>query len=218
MTDPGTSIPQGVALDKSNRSGRFARHRSARAPTAGYVAAFLLLPGDRGGDNPLYDVAHLLELWDEVVGAVPDARALARRRAERRRCGAARRPERRLARARCRRSSCSPRVANLGRRALPAQRRPGRARVEDRRVPRRAGSRSSRTTRRSSPTCARPAPGCSSTRRAEFVEAAAGLLANDERRAELAAARARCRAKRGTGGCSRSRYAAILDEHLPRLD
>jgi len=40
----------------------------------GYLAAFLLLPGDRGGDNPLYDVSHLLELWDEIAARVPGAR------------------------------------------------------------------------------------------------------------------------------------------------
>jgi glycosyltransferase involved in cell wall biosynthesis len=77
VTRPWHVISQGVALDKLDPGEveRVAReHRSDGAPVAGYVAAFLLLPGDRGGDNPLYDVSHLLELWDEIVKRRPDAR------------------------------------------------------------------------------------------------------------------------------------------------
>ena len=38
------------------------------------MAAHLLTAGDRGGDNPLYNVDHLLELWQEIHGRVPHAR------------------------------------------------------------------------------------------------------------------------------------------------
>jgi glycosyltransferase involved in cell wall biosynthesis len=65
---PWHVVPQGVTrpalTDRPRRTG----------PIVGYLAAFLLLPGDRGGDNALYDVSHLLELWDEIAARVPGAR------------------------------------------------------------------------------------------------------------------------------------------------
>ena len=64
---PWHVVPQGVTRPPFVPS---ARH----APTVGYLAAFLLLPGDRGGGNPLYDLTHLLELWDEIATRVPGAR------------------------------------------------------------------------------------------------------------------------------------------------
>lgn len=66
---PWHVIPQGVARELLE--GAAPRRRPG--PVVGYVAAFLLLPGDRGGDNPLYDVSHLLELWDEIAARCPDA-------------------------------------------------------------------------------------------------------------------------------------------------
>ena len=65
---PWHVVPQGVT--RTPLTERLRR----RGPTVGYLAAFLLLPGDRGGDNPLYDVSHLLELWDEIAARVPGAR------------------------------------------------------------------------------------------------------------------------------------------------
>ena len=47
------------------------------------MAAHLLTDGDRGAEGPLYNVDHLLELWDEIHARAPRGRALARRRAER---------------------------------------------------------------------------------------------------------------------------------------
>ena len=68
MRTPWHVVPQGVTrpalTERPRRTG----------PTVGYLAAFLLLPGDRGGDNALYDVSHLLELWDEIAARVPGAR------------------------------------------------------------------------------------------------------------------------------------------------
>jgi glycosyltransferase involved in cell wall biosynthesis len=65
---PWHVVPQGVTRppvgERPRRTG----------PTVGYLAAFLLLPGDRGGADPLYDVSHLLELWDEIAARVPGAR------------------------------------------------------------------------------------------------------------------------------------------------
>ena len=65
---PWHVVPQGVArlplAERPRRTG----------PTVGYLAAFLLLPGDRGGGDPLYDVSHLLDLWDEIAARVPGAR------------------------------------------------------------------------------------------------------------------------------------------------
>jgi glycosyltransferase involved in cell wall biosynthesis len=40
----------------------------------GYMAAHLLSAGDRGGESPLYNVDHLLDLWDEIHVRVPAAR------------------------------------------------------------------------------------------------------------------------------------------------
>jgi len=73
---PWHVIPQGAPLDKLDRAlvDSIRRQKRGRARlVAGFVSAFLLLPGDRGGDNPLYEISHLLELWDEVVARIPGA-------------------------------------------------------------------------------------------------------------------------------------------------
>jgi glycosyltransferase involved in cell wall biosynthesis len=74
---PWHLVPQGVALDtldpeKTREIGR--RLGRGDSVVVGYTAAFLLLPGDRGGGNPLYDVSHLLELWEEIAPRAPQAR------------------------------------------------------------------------------------------------------------------------------------------------
>lgn len=74
---PWHVVPQGVALealDPARSAAIGAEHAADGAFVVGYVAAYLLLPGDRGGDNPLYDVSHLLSLWDEIGRRVPNAR------------------------------------------------------------------------------------------------------------------------------------------------
>ncbi len=40
----------------------------------GYIASTLRLTGDRHADNPLHNVDHLLDLWDEIHARVPTAR------------------------------------------------------------------------------------------------------------------------------------------------
>jgi glycosyltransferase involved in cell wall biosynthesis len=74
---PWHVIPQGVSLGEVSDAARAevaARHRSDGEVVVGYMAAWLLSEQDRGGDNPLYNVDHLLELWDEIRARVPKAR------------------------------------------------------------------------------------------------------------------------------------------------
>jgi glycosyltransferase involved in cell wall biosynthesis len=69
-------IPQGVSLS-SLRDERIAEAAAQRRPgevVVGWMAAFLLSRQDRGGDSPLYNVEHLLELWDEIHARLPHAR------------------------------------------------------------------------------------------------------------------------------------------------
>ena len=53
------------------------------------MAAWLLTAGDRGGDSPLYNVDHLLDLWDEIHAREPEARLWLIGGAERRGCARA---------------------------------------------------------------------------------------------------------------------------------
>jgi glycosyltransferase involved in cell wall biosynthesis len=71
---PSYVIPQGVALDRLDPAevSRLAQLRAGR-PVVGYIAAFLLLASDRGGGKDIYNVDHLLELWEEIRARVPDA-------------------------------------------------------------------------------------------------------------------------------------------------
>jgi glycosyltransferase involved in cell wall biosynthesis len=73
---PWVVIPQGVNLEAATPERRAAA-RARRRPgelVLGWMAAHLLTADDRGGDNPLYNVDHLLELWQEIHARVPDAR------------------------------------------------------------------------------------------------------------------------------------------------
>ena len=74
---PHYVIPQGVDLS-SFRPGDVEavarRHRGPGDFVVGYMAAWLLAAGDRGGENPLYNVEHLLELWSEIRARVPRAK------------------------------------------------------------------------------------------------------------------------------------------------
>jgi glycosyltransferase involved in cell wall biosynthesis len=74
---PWYVIPQGVALDSLDPVDVRAvaqRHRTPGEVVVGYLAAFLLLPGDRGGEDAMYNIEHLLELWDEIVARIPEAK------------------------------------------------------------------------------------------------------------------------------------------------
>lgn len=73
---PWVVIPQGVNLAAATPALR-AEAAAAKRPgeaVLGWMAAHLLTAGDRGADNPLYNVDHLLELWEEIHRRVPAAR------------------------------------------------------------------------------------------------------------------------------------------------
>jgi glycosyltransferase involved in cell wall biosynthesis len=67
---PWHVVPQGVSL-QAPAAGDVERVPGRQV--VGYTAAWLLARGDRGGDNPLYNVEHLLELWDAIHARVPSA-------------------------------------------------------------------------------------------------------------------------------------------------
>jgi glycosyltransferase involved in cell wall biosynthesis len=73
---PWVVIPQGVNLAAATQVLRaeLAGRRRAGEVVIGWIAAHLLTTGDRGGDNPLYNIDHLLELWDHVHARIPVAR------------------------------------------------------------------------------------------------------------------------------------------------
>jgi glycosyltransferase involved in cell wall biosynthesis len=73
---PWVEIPQGVNLSAATPELR-AEAAERKAPgevVLGWMAAHLLTEGDRDADNPLYNVDHLLELWDEISERAPGAR------------------------------------------------------------------------------------------------------------------------------------------------
>jgi glycosyltransferase involved in cell wall biosynthesis len=69
-------IPQGISLS-SVKAEQVAEAAARRAPgdiVVGWMAAFLLSADDRGGEGALYNVDHLLELWDEIHSRLPNGR------------------------------------------------------------------------------------------------------------------------------------------------
>ena len=59
------------------KAEQVAEAAARRAPgdiVVGWMAAFLLSADDRGGEGPLYNVDHLLELWDEIHSRLPNGR------------------------------------------------------------------------------------------------------------------------------------------------
>jgi glycosyltransferase involved in cell wall biosynthesis len=73
---PWVVIPQGVNLEAATPSLRAAAAGRKRPGEVvfGWMAAHLLTAGDRGAENPLYNVDHLLELWEQIRARVPAAR------------------------------------------------------------------------------------------------------------------------------------------------
>ena len=73
---PYVVIPQGVSL-ASLTEPLLAAARAQReegSVVVGYMAAFLLTDEDRDAANALYNVEHLLELWEEICLRAPSAR------------------------------------------------------------------------------------------------------------------------------------------------
>jgi glycosyltransferase involved in cell wall biosynthesis len=207
---PWYVVPQGVSRpplgERLRRTG----------PTVGYLAAFHLLPGDRGGDNTLYDVSHLLDLWDEIAARVPGARleliGLASR-AVRERAGGRRDVTitGRVPRAELLRRVAAwdvavyPRTADQGIRASKIAEYLG------------AGVPIVSYDYEVVADVRQTGAGLLVETPREFIAAVERLLRNPEERARLADAARVAGAERDWDVLA-LRYAAILDEHLPRLD
>ncbi len=75
LEKPWHVIPQGVSLRSVDPAEVAAARRRLGEDRlrVGYLAAWLLTAGDRG-DQELYGVDHLLELWDELRMLIPRAR------------------------------------------------------------------------------------------------------------------------------------------------
>jgi len=74
---PWHVVPQGVALESLTDAAVAEvarRHREPGTCVVGYLAAYLLVSGDRGGANVMYNVEHLLALWSELAGRDPSLR------------------------------------------------------------------------------------------------------------------------------------------------
>jgi glycosyltransferase involved in cell wall biosynthesis len=73
---PHVVIPQGVSVSTLAQGVREeqAAHRKDGEVVVGWMAAHLLTRDDRDGANTLYNIDHLLELWDRVHEQVPNAR------------------------------------------------------------------------------------------------------------------------------------------------
>ena len=74
---PWHVIPQGVGLGSLTEDLRRQvanRHRRDGELVVGYVAAYLRTRDDPGGENALYNVDHLLQLWEAISERVPEAR------------------------------------------------------------------------------------------------------------------------------------------------
>lgn len=73
---PWVVIPQGVNFQAATddlRRAAAARKRPGEV-VLGWMAAHLLTDGDGDAANPLYNIDHLLEIWDEVHARVPHGR------------------------------------------------------------------------------------------------------------------------------------------------
>ncbi len=76
MQKPYHVIPQGISLTTVTPE-LIAAARAKRAQgevIVGYMAAFMLTADDRDGAKALYNVDHLLDLWEEIRRSAPEAR------------------------------------------------------------------------------------------------------------------------------------------------
>jgi glycosyltransferase involved in cell wall biosynthesis len=76
LDKPFHVVPQPVRLDLVDESRREKVAGELREPgdfVVGFTSAFLRVRGDRGGDNPLVNIDHLLDLWGEIHARLPQA-------------------------------------------------------------------------------------------------------------------------------------------------
>jgi glycosyltransferase involved in cell wall biosynthesis len=73
---PWHVIPQGVSLASLTDEliARASARREGGDVVVGWMAAHLLTAGDRDGEDSLYNVDHLLELWEEIHAKLPRGR------------------------------------------------------------------------------------------------------------------------------------------------
>jgi glycosyltransferase involved in cell wall biosynthesis len=71
---PAYVIAQGFPPFDAGKVAAIRRRRRSGEVVVGYISSHLLLDGDRGGTNALYNVEHLLDLWQEIRARVPAAR------------------------------------------------------------------------------------------------------------------------------------------------
>ena len=77
LDKPFHVVPQPVQLDLVDESRCAEVASEKRRPgdfVVGFASAFLRRHEDRDGDNPLVNVDHLLDLWDEIHARLPHAR------------------------------------------------------------------------------------------------------------------------------------------------
>jgi glycosyltransferase involved in cell wall biosynthesis len=74
---PHLVVPQGVdhdGLDPAAIDDVATRVKRPGELVVGFVAAWLLTGADHDGQNPMYNIDHLLELWERLRRELPDAR------------------------------------------------------------------------------------------------------------------------------------------------
>ena len=76
VTKPYHVIPQGVSLSTATPEliAAAGRRKEPGTVIVGYMSALMLTADDRDGDKALYNVDHLLDLWEEVRPRAPQAR------------------------------------------------------------------------------------------------------------------------------------------------
>ena len=77
VVKPHVVIPHGVSLRSLSEAKTRTvadRYRTPEMFVVGYMASSMLSQGDPGAHNPMYNVDHLLELWDEIHPRVPNAK------------------------------------------------------------------------------------------------------------------------------------------------
>lgn len=74
---PSYILPLGSEVESLSEASVRAVHERYRRPgevVIGYIGSTLRLPGDRHAEEPLHNVAHLLDMWEEIHVRVPQGR------------------------------------------------------------------------------------------------------------------------------------------------